>query len=59
MAKEISNLRTIYLGTSYHVTQFYQAFPHIIVLQATNTGARRPGYEATRRVVALCLFGVQ
>ena len=26
--------------------QFYQAFP-ILVLQATNAGVRRPGYEAT------------
>ena len=29
-----------------HVTQFYQAFP-ALVLQATNAGVRRPGYEAT------------
>jgi len=34
-------------GRTYHVTQFYQAFPHVIVLQATNAGVRRPGYEAT------------
>jgi len=35
-------------GTSYHVTQFYQAFPRVsTVLQATNAGARRPGYEAS------------
>ena len=35
-------------GTSYHVTQFYQAFPRAeaLVLQATNAGARRSGYEA-------------
>ena len=31
---------------SLHVTQFYQAFP-ALVLQVTNTGVRRPGYEAT------------
>jgi len=34
-------------GTSLHVTQFYQAFP-MLVLQATNAGVRRPGYEARR-----------
>ena len=32
-------------GTSLHVTQFYQAFPHISTA-ATNTGMRRPGYKA-------------
>ena len=36
---------------SYHVTQFYQAFSHALVLQATSAGARRPGYEATSLVV--------
>jgi len=34
-------------GTSYHVTQFYQAFPRVIVLQATNAGVRSPGYKAS------------
>ena len=34
-------------GTSYHMTQFYQ------VLQATNAGARRPGYEAS--VIVCCI----
>ena len=29
--------------TSLHVTQFYTA----LVLQATNAGVRRPGYEAS------------
>ena len=37
-------------GTSYHMTQFNQAFPRV---SAKNTGARRPGYEAT--VVLGCL----
>jgi len=32
--------------TSYHVTQFTRPSP-ALVLQATNTGARRPEYEAT------------
>jgi len=29
-----------------HMTQFYQAFP-VLLLQVTNAGVRRPGYEAT------------
>ena len=34
-------------GTSYHVTQFYQAFIRISTATVpTDTGARRPGYEA-------------
>jgi len=34
-------------GTSYHVTQFYQAFPCVSTAsELTNAGARRPGYEA-------------
>jgi len=33
-------------GASLHETQFYQSFP-ALVLQATNTGVRSPGYEAT------------
>jgi len=36
-------------GTSLHVTQFYQAFPRISTA-ATNTGVRRPGYEAMLHV---------
>jgi len=34
-------------GTALHLTQFYQAFP-MLVLQATNAGVRIPGYEATQ-----------
>jgi len=37
-------------GTSYHVTEFYKASP-VLVLQATNAEARRPGYEATSWVL--------
>ena len=33
-------------GTSLHVTQFYQAFPHVTTA-SDNAGVRRPGYEAT------------
>jgi len=35
---------------SLHVTQFYQAFPPTLVLQVTNAGVRRPGYEGRYRV---------
>jgi len=45
-------------STSYHVTQFYQAFP-ALVLQGTNTGVRRPGYEAThvvRQGTSRCIY---
>ena len=39
--------------TSMYVTavtalgEFYQAFPHALVLQPTNAGVRRPGYKST------------
>ena len=39
-------------GTSYHMTQFYQAFPHVNTASDERTGARRPGYEATKHPVA-------
>ena len=33
--------------TSLARDEFYQAFPHVIVLQATIAGVRRPGNKAT------------
>jgi len=33
-------------GTSYHVTQFYQAFPCVSTANDKRWGGRRPGYEA-------------
>jgi len=39
-------------GTSYHVTQFTRPSP-ALVLQVTNAGARRPGYEARISVLRL------
>ena len=35
-------------GTPLHMTQFYQAFPSINILQAANAKGKRPGYEATK-----------
>jgi len=32
-------------GTSYHMTQFYQAFPHVSTA-SNKCWVRRPGYEA-------------
>ena len=37
---------TIYPGMSLHVISFTRPFP-ALVLQVTNTGAKRPGYEAS------------
>ena len=48
-------------GTSFHMTQFYQAFP-TLVLQATDAGVRRPGYEATtllRTYFCYCCWSAQ
>ena len=35
-----------HIQVRHHVTQFYQAFPHVSTA-SDNAGARRPGYEAS------------
>ena len=40
-------------GTSYHVTQFYQAFPRVSTA-SDNAGVRRPGGKGTVQV-QMCL----